>query len=346
MRGLCALVLILSFSFTESYIAGKRPQSSSALYGKRNTKKNSNGKKSYGISSRAFPGPSPVPSVPVKESSSIGKVGVVLLAGGKGKRMKAAMPKQFLPLLGKAVFLRSLDVFQSMSPSIISNIVIVLDESSRDEYKDLLAADSRIVWADPGVERQDSVYNGLNHIPDSCNLVAIHDSARPLVTEEEVMNCLKDAHEYGAAVLGVPVKATIKEGKANGFVERTVDRSRLWEIHTPQISTKNTFMRGFDKVKAENLEVTDDVSVIEALGEPVKLTFGEYTNIKLTTPEDIAIAEGTLRERGVTDPAETEGASAKASLTEEPGYPCVSERYRDNLSRPAEEKKVEGKIYF
>ena len=210
-------------------------------------------------------------------------VAVVLLAGGKGKRMKSAVPKQFLPLLGKPVFLRSLDIFRGMDV-IVSTIVIVLDESYREEYNHILKADARIRWADPGAERQDSVFNGLQHVPDSCSVVAIHDAARPLVTVEEVKAVLCDGIQYGAAVLGVPMKATVKESEDGIFVLRTVPRSRLWEIHTPQVATKTLFLQGFQKVKEENLEVTDDVSVVEALGKPVKLTLGQYSNIKLTTP--------------------------------------------------------------
>jgi 2-C-methyl-D-erythritol 4-phosphate cytidylyltransferase len=231
---------------------------------------------------------------------TLSEVAVVLLAGGKGKRMKSAIPKQFLPVLGRPVFLRSLDVFAGLS--YISNIVIVLDESYRDEYAAVVQGDSRIVWADPGAERQDSVFNGLQKVPDSCSLVAIHDSARPLVTRKEVESVLFDALEHGAAVLGVPMKATVKESEDGKFVLRTVPRSRLWEVHTPQVVTKALLLEGFAKVKSNNLEVTDDVSVVEALGKPVKLTLGEYTNIKLTTPDDLQIAEQILRERGVVDP--------------------------------------------
>lgn len=227
-------------------------------------------------------------------------VAVILLAGGKGTRMKSVVPKQFLPLLGKPVFLRSLDIFRSMK-GIVSNIIIVLDESFREEYNHILAEDIRICWADPGIERQGSVFNGLNKVPDGCSIVAVHDSARPLVTVEEVKNVLNDGIKYGAAVLGVPMKATVKESADGQFVLRTVERSRLWEIHTPQVASKSLFLEGFAKVNAEKLEVTDDVSVIEALGQPVKLTLGQYTNIKLTTPDDLQIAEQVLRERGVID---------------------------------------------
>jgi 2-C-methyl-D-erythritol 4-phosphate cytidylyltransferase len=263
---------------------------------------------------------------PIEENPmfSISNVAVVLLAGGKGTRMKAHLPKQFLPILGKPVFLRSLDIFRSMSTSVVSKIIIVLDASYRDEFAYLLKEDNRISWADPGSERQDSVYNGLCQVPDTASLVAIHDAARPLVTVSEIFACLQDAHTYGAAVLGVPMKATVKESKmvsisqdskALPFVLRTIPRASLWEIHTPQISTKSLFLQGFAKVKAEHLEVTDDVSVIEALGLPVKLTLGEYTNIKLTTPEDLKIAEQILRERGEIDQSIVDSTTDQTTTT-------------------------------
>ena len=251
-------------------------------------------------------------AAPAIQAASLGpsNVAVILLAGGKGKRMKSAVPKQFLPLLGKPVFLRSLDIFRSMT-GIVSNIIIVLDESYREEFSHILAEDSRISWADPGTERQDSVFNGLNCVPDTASIVAIHDAARPLVTIAEVTNVLMDGLTHGAAVLGVPMKATVKESADGQFVLRTVERSRLWEIHTPQVSTKALFLEGFAKVKAENLEVTDDVSVIEALGKPVKLTLGEYTNIKLTTPDDLQVAEQVLRERGVVEIVQKKAVAPK-----------------------------------
>ena len=236
----------------------------------------------------------------VGKTEELSNVGVILLAGGKGKRMKSAVPKQFLPLLGKPVFLRSLDIFRSMN-GIVTNIIIVLDESYREEFNHILLEDPRICWADPGIERQDSVFNGLHVVPDTCSIVAIHDAARPLVTIQEVKNVLLDGMTHGAAVLGVPMKATVKESEDGQFVLRTVERSRLWEIHTPQVASKSLFLEGFAKVKANNLEVTDDVSVIEALGKPVKLTLGEYTNIKLTTPDDLQVAEQVLRERGIVE---------------------------------------------
>lgn len=118
------------------------------------------------------------------------------------------------------------------------------------------------------------------------------------MTIPEVMHVVADAVEHGAAVLGVPCKATIKESEDGAFVQRTIPRSRLWEVHTPQVVKIDALLRGFEKVAREKLEVTDDVSIIEALGEPVKLTRGEYTNLKITTPEDMDVAAAILDDRG------------------------------------------------
>lgn len=118
-----------------------------------------------------------------------------------------------------------------------------------------------------------------------------------MVTPNEIFSVVSDAFANGAAVLGVPCKATIKESSDGETVLRTIPRSRLWEIHTPQVIGIETLSRGFEKVRRENLEVTDDVSIVEAMGEKVKLTRGEYTNLKITTPEDMEVAEAIIKDR-------------------------------------------------
>lgn len=241
----------------------------------------------------------------------MGDVGFVLLAGGTGSRMKASMPKQYLPLRGVPVLHHSLDLFleklvdhcnscDGVSPP--ENVVLVMDPKYQPEYQPIVDRyPGRLEFANPGEERQGSVENGLNKLVEmsdgKCQFVAVHDSARPLVTIEEICNVVGDAKEHGAAVLGVPCKATIKESEDGSFVQRTIERSRLWEVHTPQVIRIESLLKGFKKVAEENLEVTDDVSVIEQLGEPVKLTRGEYTNLKITTPEDMDVAEAILEER-------------------------------------------------
>lgn len=223
-------------------------------------------------------------------------VSVILLAGGTGKRMKADRPKQLLPLRGKTVVEHSIRLFAQIPQ--VSQLVIVLSSEFRPEVQPLTEGlPCAVTFADPGVERQDSVYNGLALVPNSTSLACVHDAARPLVTKEEVLNVLSDAALHGAAVLGVPSKATIKESADGGFVLRTIPRHRLWEIHTPQVIKPNLLRKGFEKVRREQLAVTDDVSIVEHLGEPVKITEGFYTNIKITTPEDMTIAESILADR-------------------------------------------------
>jgi 2-C-methyl-D-erythritol 4-phosphate cytidylyltransferase len=238
-----------------------------------------------------------------------GNVGIVLLAGGTGSRMKASMPKQFLLLDNVPVLHYSLDLFLERLPARAQGkgmsgppqVVLVMDPKYQPEYQPIVDKyKGRLAFADPGVERQGSVENGLTKLVElssSCDYVAIHDSARPLVTIEEIEHVVRDAKECGAAVLGVPCKATIKESEDGCTVLRTIPRARLWEVHTPQVIKIDTLQRGFAKVQEEGLEVTDDVSIVEALGEPVKLTLGEYTNLKITTPEDMDVASAVLLER-------------------------------------------------
>lgn len=180
-----------------------------------------------------------------------------------------------------------------------------MDPTYQPEYQPFIDkySEGRLTFANPGKERQGSVENGLNKLVEvskgRCKFVAIHDSARPLVTIDEVCNVVGDAKEHGAAVLGVPCKATIKESEDAEFVLRTIPRARLWEVHTPQVVAIDTLLRGFEKVAKEDLEVTDDVSIVEALGEPVKLTLGEYENLKITTPLDMNVAEAILEQRSL-----------------------------------------------
>lgn len=220
-------------------------------------------------------------------------VSVILLAGGKGKRMGASMPKQYLPLLGQPVAMYSFYTFSRMIE--IKEIVVVCDPSYKDIFegtKEKINMD--IKFTVPGKERQDSVFNGLQEIDSNAELVCIHDSARPLLTSQDVKKVLKHGRLRGASVLGVPVKATIKEANNECFVTRTLDRRTLWEMQTPQVIKPDLLRKGFELVNREGLEVTDDVSIVEHLKHPVYITEGSYTNIKITTPDDLLLAERIL----------------------------------------------------
>jgi len=246
----------------------------------------------YHASLALRPRATPTMALPTGEKCSF-----VLLAGGSGSRMKADRPKQFLSLLGKPVLQWDLELLLGIEG--LERIVLVIAEEYRglDFLKPALA-DSRLVFASPGKERQNSVENGLAEVPEGCSLVAIHDAARPLVTMDAIDRCFADAATHDAAVLAVPCKPTIKESNDGEFVLKTLDRSKLWDIQTPQILRPQMLRDGFKNANEKDLAVTDDVSVVELMGKPVKLTVGEYTNLKLTTPEDMIIAETILRDRG------------------------------------------------
>lgn len=237
----------------------------------------------------------PVARDDAEEDGTRQSVSVILLAGGKGTRMGANMPKQYLPLLGQPIALHSFQTFAHMME--VLEIVVVCDPSYRDIFEE--AAKDVVVpvkFAIPGKERQDSVRSGLSEVANAAKLVCVHDSARPLVLAKDIRKVLKDAAIHGAAVLGVPVKATIKEAASDGFVTKTLDRRLLWEMQTPQVIEPELLRRGFELVEREHLEVTDDVSIVEHLKHLVFITEGSYTNLKVTTPDDLLVAERILHQ--------------------------------------------------
>jgi 2-C-methyl-D-erythritol 4-phosphate cytidylyltransferase len=223
-----------------------------------------------------------------------GSVSLVLLAGGVGKRMGASMPKQYLPLLGTPIALYSFKKFAEMEE--VGEIVVVCDPSYRDVFEGC-AVSKPVKFALPGKERQDSVFSGLCEVREGAALAAIHDSARPLVSLGDASRCFVDALEHGAAVLAVQCKATVKEANDDLSIARTLDRSKLWEMQTPQVIKPELLKAGFKLVQEKGYEVTDDVSIVEFMGERVQITKGSYFNIKVTTPEDMFIAERLLNEQ-------------------------------------------------
>jgi 2-C-methyl-D-erythritol 4-phosphate cytidylyltransferase len=234
--------------------------------------------------------------------------------------MGAAIPKQYLELKSQPIATYSLATFASMPE--VGEVVIVCDPSWRYIFEERLSQlDSSsngrklpdIHWALPGAERQDSVCNGLQQVRSEAQIVAVHDSARPMITAADAARCMLDGLVVGAAVLGVPVKPTIKEVDSDMNVIKTLERSKLWEVQTPQCIRPGLLREGFRLVKEKGLEVTDDVSIIEAMGLPVKITPGSYTNIKVTTPDDMSIAEKFLDEQAAKEAAAADDSSSQSS---------------------------------
>lgn len=215
------------------------------------------------------------------------RVSVILLCGGQGKRIGGHTPKQFLMINQKLIARYSFDIFKMM-PEIIE--IVVVCEPAYRHYFDVENFSLSLNFAQPGLRRQDSVFNGLKALTKNAALTCIHDSARPLINTKLVRRVIEAAHEYGAATAGMPLKFTIKEHDGHLNVKKTVDRSKYWEIQTPQIMRTELLSKGFEYIQKHNLEITDDVSLAEHLGYPIKLVEGDYTNLKITTPEDLSYA--------------------------------------------------------
>lgn len=215
-------------------------------------------------------------------------ISILLLAGGKGERMKTTTPKQFLLIEGKPVARYSFDVFTTLPQ--LAEIIVICDPKFRHFFQQG-SSKLLITFAEPGKRRQDSVYNGLKAMTQPCEFIGIHDAARPLINLKLCQRVLKAAQETGAAAPGLPAKQTIKEVDSSGLVIKTLQRAHLWEIQTPQFMELTSFQKAFEYVLQNQLEVTDDVSIMELSKLPVKIEEGDPHNIKITTPEDFAIVK-------------------------------------------------------
>ena len=220
-------------------------------------------------------------------------VSVIIAAAGSASRMNG-IPKQLAELAGKPVTAYSLEVFGAMPE--VREIVI----SARREHFDILRgiADKYgggkvTEITEGGQTRQESVINALRKISKETDLVAVHDAARPLITEDTVRRCIRDAEIFGGAAPGVPVKDTLKTAEG-GLVSDTPDRSRLYAIQTPQIFKKKYYYDGVNFALEHDLDFTDDCQIAEAVGTKICITPSDYFNIKITTPEDLAVAEALM----------------------------------------------------
>jgi 2-C-methyl-D-erythritol 4-phosphate cytidylyltransferase len=225
------------------------------------------------------------------------KVHAIIVAAGKGVRMNGSMRKQYIALEGIPILARTLNLFDSCEQ--VSRIILVVPKEDLDFCrKEILISvkfqkETDLVAG--GAERQDSVYNGLQIIEPDESIVVVHDGVRPFVGPEHIVACIKGAAEFGACILGIPMFDTVKKVNRNNEITQTHRRDKLWLAQTPQAFKANLIKKAHQRAKQEGFIGTDDASLVERLGETVKILRGSRKNIKITDSDDLKFAQALLQ---------------------------------------------------
>ena len=220
----------------------------------------------------------------------------IVPAAGSGNRMGRELSKQYLSLGRMPILVHTLNVFEKC-PLVDALLVVVPPpdvESVRTEMLPRWNLKKLAGIIPGGKERQDSVRAGIEALDRDTDIVIVHDAVRPFITVGLIENCIRAAEEEGAATVGVPVKDTVKEVGADGRVMRTCDRNLLWLTQTPQAFRRDIIENAHRAAVRDGYRGTDDTSLVERLGIAVRMIRGDYGNIKITTPEDLVIAEALL----------------------------------------------------
>jgi 2-C-methyl-D-erythritol 4-phosphate cytidylyltransferase len=235
------------------------------------------------------------------------KADAVIVSAGKSQRFMEGKKKQFQLLAGKPILAYTLDKFETCP--LIQSVFLVVGEEDRDHCLKGIVEKYRyrkISQVIPGgMRRQDSVKNGIDAISNDVEIVVIHDGVRPFVTQAMIEESIHAAIRFGAAVLAMPVKETIKMAQSDGTVVKTLDRESLWQIQTPQAFRAQLIKEALLKAAKDGFIGTDDASLVERMGVKVHLLPGSYTNIKITTIEDLMLAQIFLSGSSRTDKTNT-----------------------------------------
>ncbi|HEY3489662.1 MAG TPA: 2-C-methyl-D-erythritol 4-phosphate cytidylyltransferase [Candidatus Deferrimicrobiaceae bacterium] len=222
----------------------------------------------------------------------------IVVAGGSGLRMGAALPKQFLPLGGRPILDRTLSALAA-SPS-IDSIVVALPADMPEPWRDAIRQYPKVAAVvDGGAERQDSVRNALRELPPGVGVILVHDGVRPFVSQELIEKVVTEAHVFGAVVPVVPVTETLKVWDPSRKSLITADRTTLMRAQTPQGFQADILREAYSKALESGFCGTDDASLVEAAGYPVMSVPGDDANLKITTPDELRMAEGLVR--GIPD---------------------------------------------
>lgn len=225
-------------------------------------------------------------------------VRAIVPAAGEGKRMQSTLNKQFLPLRGQPVLAWTLKALAAVPEIVDITVVVKADEISycRAEVVEKYGLQEKVRAIIPGGERrQDSVRLGLFDLPADTELVVVHDGARPLIRPGKIREAILAGERNEAVTVALPLKDTIKEVDMTGKVVCTPDRSRFWTVQTPQVFSYRLLREAHERQKEKDF--TDDASLVESLGYPVRVLLGDYDNLKITTPEDLVMAEALLQQR-------------------------------------------------
>ncbi|MEA5085473.1 2-C-methyl-D-erythritol 4-phosphate cytidylyltransferase [bioreactor metagenome] len=225
------------------------------------------------------------------------KCGAIIVAAGSGRRMGGSISKQFLNLGKKPIIVHTVEKFEEIKE--INEIIVVTSMPYIQYVQDLKREFSwkKVKIVEGGKERYNSVLNGLNALGEDIQTVLIHDGVRPFVTEKNILDVIEKTQQAGACILAVPVKDTIKAVDGNGMVTGTPDRNTLWSVQTPQGFNLDLLKKAYQST--DNFEaITDDAMVMEKAGYTVTVVKGSYENIKITTPEDLAIGMAMETQRG------------------------------------------------
>ncbi len=228
-----------------------------------------------------------------------GKVVAVVPAGGTGKRMGVGTPKQFLMLGGVPMMLHALRVLDR-TPG-VTEVILVVPKEERDralaEVVERYGLKKVLKVVPGGATRQESVQHGLNEVDEDVEIVVVHDAVRPFITEDRIERSIEAARKHGGAIVAVPMKDTPKQAGPDRLIQRTLDRTDLWLAQTPQTFRRALVAEAYRKAAIAHVHATDDAALVERLGHKVAIVEGSWENIKITTPEDMILAEAILAAR-------------------------------------------------
>lgn len=227
------------------------------------------------------------------------KTTAIIVAAGEGKRMRSPIQKPFIHLRGLPILAHTLLQFEGTE--CINEVVLVVSRESLEQCEEEIIKGQgcrKVRCLVPGGKtRQESVYQGLVHSDPSSDMILVHDGVRPFVSQEVIQHCIGKAQIHGGALAALPIRETVKQVGDDGCVEATVNREILWRAQTPQVFRRPIFEQAHRKALADGYEGTDEASLVERLGISIQIVEGGLENIKITTPEDLALAEFYLKQR-------------------------------------------------